>query len=164
MTKIRRATRDFAAELEREIRDTHAIDDIANKDPSLRRLRGRVVALSKVVRSRADARAWGRLEDARALADAAAFRLAFNLGYENGVIAERIAAAQSKRRPSRSSRQFVLEVRRLLAAGGSSRENLVGLLDACRALADGEGLVPRAAGRAPLAKLSGRMGQESGRP
>jgi hypothetical protein len=158
MTKIRRATRDFAAELEREIRDTHAIDDIANRDAGLRRLRARVVALSKVVRSRGDARAWGRFEDARALAEAAAFRLAFNLGYENGVIAERIAAAQRKGRSFRDSRAFVLEVRRLLAATGPTSENLLALLDICRALADRQGLVSPAVDRRAGPRGSRRIG------
>jgi hypothetical protein len=158
MTKVRRATRDFAAALEREVRDTHAIDDIANRDPALRRLRGRVVALSKVVRSRADARAWGRLEDARALADAAAFRLAFNLGYENGVIAERIASTQRKGRRLRESRGFLLEVRRLLAVTGPTSENLLALLDICRALVDQDGLVSPVVDRRTAPRGSRRIG------
>jgi hypothetical protein len=126
--------RNFLAELDPELRDSRAIDDLARESVHLRRLHAAVRALSRPIRSRIGRKAWVEFGDARSALQAAEFELAFNLGFENGLI-----AAQTKlprRGASEPERQLHQELRRLLAGAALPGNRLLALLlEFSRALA-----------------------------
>ena len=89
--------RNFLAEIDPELRDTHAIDDLAREDVALRRLHGTVRKISLSIRQRIDRAEWLEFADARSALQTAEFELAFNLGFENGLIAGRTEPSTESR-------------------------------------------------------------------
>jgi hypothetical protein len=108
-------SRNFLGELEPSLRDRYALDDLARRDPRLRGLHRRLRAVSRTIEARIGGPDWVRYSDARALLQTAEFELAFNLGFENGLIAGRadtLAAESSENEPAERLR---MSVRRALA-------------------------------------------------
>jgi hypothetical protein len=82
-------SRNFFAELEPDLGQPHPIEELAHRDPELRRayrkLRGQTRGFQAQVRN-AD---WIRFQDARVLVQTMEFELAFNLGFEQGLVTGR---------------------------------------------------------------------------
>jgi len=87
-------SRNFLAELEPELRESGHIEDLIGREPRLRALNAKVAALARRLRPGINSRDWLAYADARAFLRTAEFELAFNLGFENGLVlgrAERLA-------------------------------------------------------------------------
>ncbi len=139
--------RNFLAELEPDLRDTHAIDDLARRDPRLRRLQAGVRVTSRSIRSRVKPDAWIEFADLLAAARTMEFEIAFNLGFENGLVRGRVEAAGKGRHRKRTveERGFEGEIRRLIAGSEIASNRLLALLaELCAALAAGEPRITKA--------------------
>lgn len=118
--------RNFLAELDPRLRDTRAIDDLARESVHLRRLQAAVRKRSGPIRSRIGRKAWVEFADARSALQAAEFELAFNLGFENGLIAAQTRL--HRRAASEPERQLREDLRGLLAGAVLPRNRLLALL------------------------------------
>lgn len=90
-------TRNFLEELEPHLRDAQAIEEVAHRSPRLRGLYRRLSRLSEPLRRRLLSRDWVRYSDVRALIQTSEFELAFNLGFENGIVVARAESLRSGR-------------------------------------------------------------------
>jgi hypothetical protein len=147
-TTLRRwPERNFLAELEPPLRETNALDDVARRDPRLRRLQRRLALASRTIRGRVSSEVWVSFSDASLAVLSAEFELAFNLGFENGFLSGRTERTRSSRPPLPDDR-FASDIRRLIAGTEAPRERLLGaLLEVSSALAAGA-TAPRSPSRA----------------
>jgi len=86
-TSVRRfPAHDFLAEFEPELNQPHAIEELAHKDPALRRAYRALRKCSREMQSHVRNGRWARFSDARVLVQTLEFELAFNLGFEQGLL------------------------------------------------------------------------------
>jgi hypothetical protein len=127
----------FLADLEPVQRDRYALDDLALREPLLRRAYRKVHVLGKVLQARVGGPDWVRFTDARTGFQSALFELAFNLGFENGVIRTRSELVRQTH-PSDAERLLSDELRKVIALGEVSADRaIVAVLGLAYALADG---------------------------
>ena len=107
-------TVNFLDEIEAPAPEPQALYDLACREPAIRRAYRKVQSLGKTLQARIGGPTWAGFADARTNFQTALFELAFNLGFENGIIRtrnrdgareapERLRAA-SKRRTEEGSR------------------------------------------------------------
>jgi hypothetical protein len=109
-------TRNFLAELDTPQRDRYAIDDLARREPRIRRAQRLVRAAARSVEARVHGPDWIRYRDAAMTLQLAIFEVAFNLGYENGLIARTSATPGDHGTSEQNAeRTLHLELRRALA-------------------------------------------------
>jgi hypothetical protein len=123
--------------LEPDLRDPRDVEELAQREAGLASLRSSLRAATRSIRPLIGAKRWIEFADANAAVRTAEFELAFNLGFEHGIIAAR---AESKwARPTaadRAARRFQTEVRRLFAASTiPARDATSVLLRICWAMA-----------------------------
>lgn len=81
--------RNFLDELEPALLQPDAIEDLAHRDPRLRNAYRVLRRWSRKIRLQVPSDDWASLRDARALIQTMEFELAFNLGFETGLLARR---------------------------------------------------------------------------
>jgi hypothetical protein len=137
MTLRRWPARNFLAELEPELRDRYALDDLALRDPRCRHAYRKVQMLGRILQSRMGGPDWVRFTDARTSFQTALFELAFNLGFENGMIRTRAESLRGgKTHPEEVERRFSAALRSLLAAAPLTADRaMLSLLELAYALA-----------------------------
>jgi hypothetical protein len=139
--------RDFLGELEPSLAETNALDDVARRDPHLRRLRRRLTVASKPIRRAVSPRIWVAFSDAKLDLSLAEFELAFNLGFENGLLAGRTPRGHRRGTTGGQAARFAADLRRLIAGALIPRPDLLSaLLDLSTALARGAPARVRSAG------------------
>lgn len=104
----------FLADLEPMQRDRYAFDDLALREPRLRRAYRRVQVLGRALQARIGGSEWVRFSDARTRFQTALFELAFNLGFENGMIRTRSELVR-RTHPSEAERLLADELRKVVA-------------------------------------------------
>jgi hypothetical protein len=128
--------RNFLAEFEPTLRETNALDDLARQDPHLRRLKTRMARASKEVQRAVGRKVWIAFADSRLDLSLAEFDLAFNLGFENGLVAGKTLRQRHASGPDAA--RFSADLRRLIAGAAVPRQELLGaLLELSSALATG---------------------------
>jgi len=144
MTLRRWPARNFLAELEPEQRDRYALDDLALRDPRCRHTYRNVQRLGRILQTRMGGPDWVRFTDARTSFQTALFELAFNLGFENGMIKMRAESLRgSKTHSVEMERRFSAGLRSLLAAAPLTAERaMLLLLEVAYALAAAEMPLP----------------------
>ena len=126
----------FLAELEPTQRDGYAFDDLALREPPLRRAYRRVQALGRILQARTGGPDWVRFTAARTRFQTALFEVAFNLGFENGIIRTRGELVRQGH-PSDSERHLSDELRKVVAlADVGADRTIVAVLGLAYALAD----------------------------
>jgi hypothetical protein len=133
-------------ELEPTDGEPYTLYDLALRDPVLRRAHRKVQVLGKALEARIGGPDLVRLTDARTYFEIALFEMAFNVGFENGIIRAR-AELVLRGHPSDSERQLSDEFRKVVAAAdlGADRA-LVAVLGLAYALADPGVVAPGARG------------------
>jgi hypothetical protein len=128
----------FLLDLEPIQRDRYALDDLALREPALSRAYRKVQVLGKALQSRVGGPDWVRFTDARTIFQSALFELAFNLGFENGVIRTRSELVRQTH-PSDAERLLSDELRKVVALAEVSAERaIVAVLGLAYALADAD--------------------------
>jgi hypothetical protein len=126
----------FLADLEPTRRDRYAFDDLALREPRLRRAYRKVQALGRLLQAKVSGPDWVRFSDARTQFQTALFELAFNLGFENGLIRTRSELVR-QRHPSDAERSLGDELRKAVALAEVSADRaIVAVLGLACALAD----------------------------
>ncbi len=127
--------RNFLAEIEPPERDLYALDDLALREPRLRRAYRKVQTLGRALQERVGRADWTRFTDARTFFQSALFELAFNLGFENGLIKVQ-AEVLRERKPTGAERRFGEELRQIVARAPVSAERaMLTVLELAYALA-----------------------------
>jgi hypothetical protein len=135
----------FLAELEPTQRDGYAFDDLAQREPPLRRAYRPVQTLGRILQAKIGGPDWVRFTDARTRFQTALFQVAFNLGFENGIIRTRSELVR-QRHPSDPERLLGDELRKVIALANVGADRaIVAVLGLAYALAD-SGSVVRGAG------------------
>jgi hypothetical protein len=126
----------FLAQLEPTQRDGYAFDDLARREPRLRRAYRPVQALGRLLQAKIGGPDWVRFADARTRFQTALFEVAFNLGFENGIIRTRSELVR-QRHPSDSERHLADELRKVVALANVGADRaIVAILGLAYALAD----------------------------
>ena len=126
----------FLADLESTQREQYTLDDLALRDPALRRAYRKVQTLGKALQTRVGGPDWVRFSDARTRFQTALFELAFNLGFENGIIRTRSEMVRQTH-ASDAERQLGDELRRVVALSGMDAERaMMAMLGVAYALTD----------------------------
>jgi hypothetical protein len=108
--------RNFLAELETPQRDSYAISDLARREPRIRHAQRLLRAAAGSIEARVRGPDWVRYRDATLTLQLAVFEVAFNLGYENGLIARGPVSPDSRAPPEQGPEKALqLELRRALA-------------------------------------------------
>lgn len=81
--------RNFLSELDPNLREVDAIEDLAHREPTLRKAYRSLRHWSRKIRSQVPTAHWVSFADARGLVQTTEFELAFNLGFEAGHLARR---------------------------------------------------------------------------
>ena len=125
----------FLADLEPTQQDRYAFDDLALREPQLRRAYRRVQVLGRALQVRIGGPDWVRFSDARTRFQTALFELAFNLGFENGIIRTRSELVR-RTHPSESERLLGDELKKVIAQAEVSADRaIVAVLGVAYALA-----------------------------
>ena len=123
--------RDFLAEFEPELNQPHAIEELAHNDPTLRRAYQALRRRSREVQAQVRNKNWASFSDARVLVQTLEFELAFNLGFEQGLLRGRAesfhGAARHRRRAGREAK-IDSGIRALLAASDLPPDQVVATL------------------------------------
>jgi hypothetical protein len=127
--------RNFLAEIEPAERNLYALEDLAVREPRLRRAYRKVQTLGRALQERVGRSDWTRFTDARTFFQSALFELAFNLGFENGLIKVQ-AEVLRERKPTGAERRFGEELRQIVARAPVSAERaMLTVLELAYALA-----------------------------
>jgi len=135
-------TVNFLDEIEAPAPEPQALYDLACHEPALRRAYRKVQSLGKTLQARIGGPTWAGFADARTNFQTALFELAFNLGFENGIIRTRTEMVR-ERHPSDSERHLSDELRKVVAvANVGANRALVAVLGLAYALADSGAAAP----------------------
>jgi hypothetical protein len=127
--------RNFLAEIEPAERSLYALEDLAVREPRLRRAYRKVQTLGRALQERVGRSEWTRFTDTRTFFQSALFELAFNLGFENGLIKVQ-AEVLRERKPTGAERRFGEELRQIVARAPVSAERaMLTVLELAYALA-----------------------------
>jgi hypothetical protein len=113
---LRWPSRNYFAELEPRSNESHPVDDLMGKDPALRRIRARARRLLARVQKQANTSDLLDFEAERNHLDAARVEVAYNLGFESGLVMGRAEGLHRRTRRSRdrSESMLVTDLRRAL--------------------------------------------------
>ncbi len=123
--------RDFLAEFEPELNQPHAIEELAHDDPALRRAYRALRRRSREVQAQVRNENWASFSDARVLVQTLEFELAFNLGFEHGLLrgrAESFRGAAHNPRPAGREAKVDSRLRALLAASNLPPDQVLATL------------------------------------
>jgi len=126
----------FLADLEPAQRDRYAFDDLALREPQLRRAYRKFQVLGRLLQGKVGGPDWVRFSDARTEFQTALFEVAFNLGFENGILRTRSELVRQKH-PSDTERTLRDELRKVVALAEVSADRaIVAVLGLAYALAE----------------------------
>ena len=122
--------RNYFAELRPDPKETHPIDDLMDRDPELRRIRDRTRRLLARVQKHAKVDDLLDFEAERNLLDSTRVEVAFNLGFEGGLVRGRSEALgrAARRAGNRDERILLQDLRATLAGTRSPPERVEALL------------------------------------
>ena len=122
--------RNYFAELQPDPKDFHPIDALMDRDPELLRIRRRTRRLLARVQKHAKVDALLDLEAEQTLLDSTRVEVAFNLGFEGGLVRGRSEALgrAARRAGDRDERMLLQDLRAALASTRSPPERVEALL------------------------------------
>jgi len=130
--------RNYFAELEPPMKETHPVDDLMGRDPDLRKIRRSAYRRLRLLQKHADSNALLDFEAERNHLDAARVETAFNIGFEGGLIAGRAEGIERTRRssPGPDERAFRYEIlRTVLTTRACPQDMQAAVLEVAWALA-----------------------------
>jgi hypothetical protein len=157
---LRWPARNYFAEMEPRLKESHPVDDLMAKDPGLRRIRRRAHRHLSRLQAQTDSSAVLDFEAERNHLDAARVETAYNIGFEGGLAAGMIAGLGRARGGRRDPDEVTLlrAVRAAIAGTSASRDRVQAtLLEIAWALAVEPPAAPPT-GR-PARRKRGRLGR-----
>jgi hypothetical protein len=152
--------RNFLAELDPNLREVDAIEDLAHRDPNLRKAYRSLRHWSRKIRSQVPTDHWVSFADARGLVQTTEFELAFNLGFEAGHLARRAGLSPRPGTKSGTDLAALATLQRLLQQRKAPRGIALLLLRLASALLEPEPPGPIGA-RVTRKSPPGRTGQRN---
>jgi hypothetical protein len=127
---LRWPSRNYFSELESSAKESHPVDDLMGRDRALRRLRSRAGRFLARAQTEAISDALLDFEAERNHLDAARVEVAYNIGFESGLV---LGRAEGLRRTSGNPRDvgeeaLLGELRGAIAGSGSSSDKVQALL------------------------------------
>jgi hypothetical protein len=132
--------RNFLDELEPDLRQPDAIEDLAHRDPNLRNAYRALRRWSRKIRSKVPSSDWASFRDARVVIQTMEFELAFNLGFETGHLARRTGLSPRPTRRGRTDLDLatLAALQRLLRTKGAPKHAATLLVRLASALLEPE--------------------------